>query len=89
MRILTLTLKNFRSLQETVLDLERSNFVRGPNGCGKSSIQMALEYLFTGRCQMEKNETPVARIWCRYPSLLTLAKSERWGQNTYEFVNIG
>jgi DNA repair exonuclease SbcCD ATPase subunit len=52
MKILTLTLKNFRSHQETVLDLDRFNFVRGPNGCGKSSIQMALEYLFTGRCGM-------------------------------------
>src|SRR6266436_5247530 len=52
MRILTLTLKNFRSHQKTVLDLDRFNFVRGPNGCGKSSIQLALEYLFTGQCQM-------------------------------------
>src|SRR5712691_11289994 len=52
MKILKLTLKNFRSHQETFLELERLNFVRGPNGCGKSSIQMALEYLFTGRCQM-------------------------------------
>src|SRR5216684_5266887 len=52
MRIVTLTLKNFRSHQETVLDLDRFNFVRGPNGCGKSSVQMALEYLFTGQCQM-------------------------------------
>jgi DNA repair exonuclease SbcCD ATPase subunit len=52
MKIRTLTLKNFRSHQETVLDLDRLNFVRGPNGCGKSSIQMALEYLFTGRCEM-------------------------------------
>lgn len=52
MKILTLTLKNFRSHQETVLHLDRFNFVRGPNGCGKSSIQMALEYLFTGRCQI-------------------------------------
>src|SRR5229473_1517131 len=52
MRIVTLTLKNFRSHQETVLDLDRFNFVRGPNGCGKSSIQLALEYLFTGRCQL-------------------------------------
>src|SRR5712692_7511965 len=52
MRILTLTLKNFRSHQETVLDVERFNFVRGPNASGKSSIQMALEYLFTGRCAM-------------------------------------
>ncbi len=52
MRIKTLTLKNFRSHQETVLEFDRLNFVRGPNGCGKSSIQMALEHLFTGRCQM-------------------------------------
>jgi DNA repair exonuclease SbcCD ATPase subunit len=42
MRILTLTLRNCRLHQETVLDLERFNFVRGPNGSGKSSIQMAL-----------------------------------------------
>ncbi len=52
MRILRLALKNFRSHQETVLNLDRFNFVRGPNGCGKSSIRMALEYLFTGQCQM-------------------------------------
>jgi len=52
MKILTLTLKNFRSHQETVLELDRFNFIRGPNGCGKSSVQMALEYLFTGQCEM-------------------------------------
>ena len=52
MRIQTLTLKNFRSHEETVLDFDRFNFVRGPNGCGKSSIQMALEYLLAGRCEM-------------------------------------
>ncbi|MHB8526205.1 MAG: AAA family ATPase [Candidatus Acidiferrales bacterium] len=52
MRITTLTLKHFRSHVETKLELGRFNFVRGPNGCGKSSIQMALEYLFTGRCAM-------------------------------------
>ncbi len=52
MRIQTLTLKNFRSHEEMVLDLDRFNFVRGPNGCGKSSIQMAVEYLFTGRCEL-------------------------------------
>lgn len=52
MKIRTLTLKNFRSHTETVLKLERFNFIRGPNGCGKSSIQMALEYLFTGRCEL-------------------------------------
>src|SRR6266849_460272 len=52
MKIMTLTLKNFRSHQKTILDVERFNFVRGPNASGKSSIQMALEYLFTGRCAM-------------------------------------
>ena len=52
MKIRTLTLKNFRSHTATVLELERFSFIRGPNGCGKSSIQMALEYLFTGRCEL-------------------------------------
>ncbi|HEV2618136.1 MAG TPA: AAA family ATPase [Candidatus Acidoferrales bacterium] len=52
MRIQTLALKNFRSHQETALELDRFTFIRGPNGCGKSSIQMALEYLFTGRCAL-------------------------------------
>jgi DNA repair exonuclease SbcCD ATPase subunit len=52
MRIMTLLLKNFRSHVETKLDLDRFNFIRGPNGCGKSSVQMGLEYLFTGRCQL-------------------------------------
>lgn len=46
MRILTLTLKNCRSHQATVLDRDQFKFLRGPNGTGKSSIQMALEYLF-------------------------------------------
>ena len=52
MRIQRLILRNFRSHQETVMELDRFNFIRGPNGCGKSSIQMALEYLLTGRCQL-------------------------------------
>lgn len=52
MRIQRLTLRNFRSHQATVLELDRFNFIRGPNGCGKSSIQMSVEYLFTGRCQL-------------------------------------
>ncbi len=52
MRIQSLRLKDFRSHPETVLDLDRFNFIRGPNGCGKSSIQMAMEFLFTGRCEM-------------------------------------
>lgn len=50
MRIQRLVLKNFRSHKDTVLDLDRYNFIRGPNASGKSSIQMALEYLLTGRC---------------------------------------
>jgi DNA repair exonuclease SbcCD ATPase subunit len=52
MRVQTLVLRSFRSHQETVLELDRFNFIRGPNGCGKSSIQMALEYLLTGRCKL-------------------------------------
>jgi len=52
MRITTLRLKNFRSHAETTLELDRFNFIRGPNRCGKSSIRMALEYLFTGRCEL-------------------------------------
>ena len=52
MRIQRLVLKNFRSHHETVLELDRFNFIRGPNGCGKTSIQLALEYLFTGRCAL-------------------------------------
>jgi DNA repair exonuclease SbcCD ATPase subunit len=52
MKIQRLVLKNFRSHQETVLELDRFNFIRGPNGSGKSSIQLALEYLFTGRCEL-------------------------------------
>src|SRR6266700_6100780 len=52
MRITTLALRNFRSHRETILNLDRFNFVRGPNGSGKSSIQMAVEYLFAGRCTM-------------------------------------
>ena len=52
MRIQTLVLRSFRSHQETVLELDRFNFIRGPNGCGKSSIQLALEYLLTGRCKL-------------------------------------
>lgn len=50
--ITTLTLQNFRSYKDpTQFDsFARINLVRGPNGCGKTSIQLALEYLLTGRC---------------------------------------
>jgi DNA repair exonuclease SbcCD ATPase subunit len=50
MRIQKLVLKNFRSHKDTALELERYNFIRGPNASGKSSIQIALQYLLTGRC---------------------------------------
>lgn len=33
-----------------MLELDRLNFIRGPNSCGKSSVRMAIEYLFTGAC---------------------------------------
>jgi len=52
MRITTLRLRNFRSHVDTTLELDRFNFLRGPNGCGKSSIRMALEYLYTARCEL-------------------------------------
>jgi AAA15 family ATPase/GTPase len=47
--------------EETVLDLERFNFVQGPNGSGKSSIQMALEYLFCA--YLRKTHQSVANGW--------------------------
>ena len=52
MQIVNLRLKDFRCHAETVLELDRYNFIRGPNSCGKSSVQMALEFLFTGRCKL-------------------------------------
>ncbi len=52
MRITSLSLKNFRCHAETALELDRFNFIRGPNGCGKSSIEMALEFLFTSKCEL-------------------------------------
>jgi predicted ATPase len=42
MRIAMLTLRNFRSHQATVLQLDRFNFIRGPNGCGKLRCQRAV-----------------------------------------------
>lgn len=49
MRITTPCLKNFRSHADTKRELGPFNFVRRRNSCGKNSIQMALEYPFTGR----------------------------------------
>ncbi|MHB8676347.1 MAG: AAA family ATPase [Candidatus Acidiferrales bacterium] len=49
MRITALTLRNFRSHQDAIRDLDRLNFARGSNSCGKSSVQLALKYLFTGQ----------------------------------------
>ena len=50
MKIDKLQIRNFRSHQQTVLPLARLNVIRGLNGYGKSSIQMAIEEAFTGRC---------------------------------------
>jgi hypothetical protein len=50
MKIDKLQIRNFRSHQDTVLPLARLNVIRGLNGYGKSSIQMAIEEAFTGRC---------------------------------------
>jgi DNA repair exonuclease SbcCD ATPase subunit len=51
-KISSLKLRNFRSHRDTSLELARINIVRGRNGAGKSSIQMALEQLFTGKCDV-------------------------------------
>lgn len=48
MKINRLALINFRSHQSTAFDLDRVTIFRGVNGAGKSSIQDALEFLFTG-----------------------------------------
>ncbi|HEV7674348.1 MAG TPA: AAA family ATPase [Candidatus Angelobacter sp.] len=48
MKINRLSLTNFRSHRATEFDLDRVTIFRGVNGAGKSSIQDALEFLFTG-----------------------------------------
>lgn len=50
MKITKLTLKDFRCHDELELDLGRFNFIFGANHAGKSSIEMAIEFLLTGRC---------------------------------------
>lgn len=52
MKITKLTLKNFRSHENTTMDLDRFTFIVGMNAAGKSSIAMAIETLLTGRCAM-------------------------------------
>jgi DNA repair exonuclease SbcCD ATPase subunit len=49
MFIKKLHLKNFRSHRDTAFDLSRLVVIRGLNGSGKSSIQMAIEYALTNR----------------------------------------
>lgn len=50
MKIESIQLNDFRSHEQTMLALDRINFITGANGAGKSSVAMALEYLLTGRC---------------------------------------
>lgn len=50
MRIEKLSLENFRSHAKTEIDFSRLTFVTGPNAVGKSSIQQAIAFLLTGRC---------------------------------------
>lgn len=52
MKIVKLALSNFRSHEKTELDLDRFNFIVGANGAGKSSIAQAIEWLFTGICDV-------------------------------------
>jgi len=51
MRIEHLHLKDFRSHRDTKIDLDRFNFVVGPNAAGKTSIAAAIQFLLTGKCQ--------------------------------------
>lgn len=50
MRIEKLSLENFRSHAKTEIDFSPLTFVTGPNAAGKSSIQQAIAFLLTGRC---------------------------------------
>ena len=47
-----LRLQNFRSHRDTTLAFDRLTIIRGPHGAGKSSIQMAIEYVLTNRCDI-------------------------------------
>jgi AAA ATPase domain len=51
MRIEKLKLENFRSYASAEFAFERWNFLVGPNAVGKSSVQMAIEFLLTGKCR--------------------------------------
>lgn len=51
MQITRLKLQDFRCHEALdVTGLRRLNYVIGPNAAGKSSIQQAIEFAFTGRC---------------------------------------
>lgn len=50
MRIEKLMLENFRSHTREEFSFDRLNFVVGRNATGKSSVQMAIEFLLTGKC---------------------------------------
>lgn len=53
MKVTDLRMTNFRSYKdETKISFNRLTIVRGPNGAGKSAIRMAIEYAFTGRCDV-------------------------------------
>ena len=52
MRIAMLTLRNFRSHQETVLQLDRFHFIRGPNGCRDRHSECAEENHEKSKCRL-------------------------------------
>ena len=52
MKINRLKITNFRSHGSSEYQLARLNVFRGSNGSGKSSIQFAIEELFTGKCMV-------------------------------------
>jgi cytochrome c556 len=50
MKINRLILKNIRSHRTTELSFSRINIIRGDHGSGKTTIQLAIELLLTGKC---------------------------------------
>lgn len=52
MKIDKLRLKNWKSHEDTTLELGAVNLIRGLNNAGKSSVGEAIEFLLTGRCAL-------------------------------------
>lgn len=56
MRVRRLTIKNFRSIREEVIDLGSQTALLGPNGAGKSTILRALDRFYGSSTQMDPDD---------------------------------